>query len=84
MLSLSLAALVMVSVHSNRNPRTEVGTRDLGIKCDMPEYVFILGGIWTLGLCVREAVGCFKYYLMGYPNRTMEGAGAEGDFNCGA
>ena len=50
----------------------------------MPEYVFILGGIWTLGLCVREAVGCFKYYLMGYPNRTMEGAGAEGDFNCGA
>jgi hypothetical protein len=36
-------------------------------------------GVRTLG----KAMECFKWYLMGHPNRNMEDTGAEGEANCG-
>lgn len=45
----------MVSLHSNRNPKTEIVHRDLGVAV-MGLTMYSFGGIWTLGLCVRKAV----------------------------
>ena len=46
--------MVMVSLHSNRNPKTEVGTRDWGITM-IQQIIFWFGVIWTLGVWVRKA-----------------------------
>ena len=44
--------------------------------------IILFGGIWTLVLWVRKAVGWFKPYLMGRTSRSMEDSGAENDLNC--
>lgn len=52
--------------HSNKNPKTEVGTREwstavIGLLMPLP------GRIWnTLGLWTRKAIGRFEGYLMGH------------------
>ena len=69
----------MVSLHSNENPKIEVGTRDWGIAViDLTMLLF--GGIWIWGLW--KAVECFKWSLMDQPSRNMEDIDAEGDLNC--
>ena len=47
--------MVMMSLHSNRIPKTGVGTRDWGIAM-IGQTMFLFGGIWTLVLWVRERV----------------------------
>lgn len=41
------------------------------------------GGIWTLEVWVRKAVGCFKCCLMDYTGWIMEDGGAAGVLNYG-
>ena len=40
------------------------------------------GRIWALGLWIRNAVGHFKWGLMGHPSRSIENHG-DGDLICG-
>ena len=61
MFSFIRAAVVMVSLHSYRNPKTEVGTRDWGTAV-IGLIVFLFGGMCTQGLCVRKAVECFMLF----------------------
>jgi hypothetical protein len=44
--------------------------------------LFLFGGMWILALW--KTVGCFKWELLGHPNKSMEDSGAEGDLNSGA
>ena len=37
----------------------------------------------NLELWIWKAVGCFKWDVIGHPNRNMKDIGAEGDLNCG-
>ena len=46
--------------------------------------MFLIGGMWTLGLWIRKAVELFKWGLMDCSSRSVEDGGAEGDVNCGA
>ena len=72
--------MVMVSLHSNRNPKTEVVIRDWGI--DVKGLtIFLFGGIWTLVLWVRKAVECFTYCLMGHSSRSMKDSCLKSDLN---
>lgn len=48
MFSFIRVVMVMVSLCSNRNAKTEVGTRDWGIAV-IDLTVFLFGGMWTLG-----------------------------------
>ena len=74
--------MVMVSLHSNRNPNTEVDTRDWGI-AGLSQTMFLFGVIWTLVLWVRKTVEGFKRCLMGHTSRSMKDNSAEYDLNCG-
>jgi hypothetical protein len=48
--------MVMVSLHSNETPtKAEMDTRDWAIVV-IGLTIFLLGGIWILALCVKEAV----------------------------
>ena len=40
------------------------------------------GGRYTLKLCIREAVKCFKVELVGHLIRNLEDGGTKGNFNC--
>jgi hypothetical protein len=64
----------MVSVHSSGTLRQKLvpGTGVL----------LLFGGMWIWGLCIWEAMECFKWGLMGHSNRTMEDFVAESDLNC--
>ena len=44
--------------------------------------MFLFGGMWTLDLWVKKAMGCIKSCLMGHTTRNMKGSGGEDDFNC--
>jgi hypothetical protein len=63
--------MVMVSLHSNRNAKAEVGTRDWNIAV-IGLTMLLLGGMWSLRLWVRKAVECFKWSLVNRPSRDME------------
>lgn len=71
-----------MTLPSNRNPQTEIGTRDLGtavVGCTM----FLFGGIWNvLRVWIRKVIRHFKHGLMGHPSRSMEESVAESKMNC--
>ena len=75
-------ALVMVSLHRNRNPKTEVGSRDWGIAF-IGLIMFLFGGMKILGVWIWKVIEVFKWDLMGHPSRNMEDLGAEHDLNLG-
>lgn len=58
--------MVTLSLYSKRNPMTDVDTWDWGIFVIVPTIV-VFKGIWTLGVWIREAVGCFKCYFLNGP-----------------
>lgn len=70
-----------MSLHGNRNPETEVGTRDWDVTV-IGLIMFLFGEMWTLVLWVTKAVGCFKYCWMGHTSRNVEDDGADNDLNC--
>lgn len=67
----------MLSLHSNRNPKTEIVTRDMGIAV-MGLTMFSFGGFGTLGLWVRKAVDNSKTFLMGHSSKSIEDSVAGG------
>lgn len=69
-----------MSLHGNRNPKTEVGTRDWDVAV-IGLIMFLFGGMWTLVLWVTKAAGCFKYHSMDHTSRSVED-GADNDPNC--
>ena len=71
-----------MSVHSSRIlTKAEVGTRDWGIAV-IGLTMLLFGRRWILGFWIWEAVGCFKWGIMGYPSRNMEGFVTESGLNC--
>ena len=70
----------MLSLHSNGNPITKVGTRDLGIAV-IGLTMLLFGRMWIWGLWIWKAVGRFKWGLMNYLYRNMEGFVIESDLN---
>ena len=72
----------MVSLHSIRNTKTEVGTRDWGVAV-IGLTMFLFEEIQTLGLWIRKLVDRFKCCLMGHPNRNREDSDTECDLNYG-
>lgn len=62
--------------------KMEAGTKDWGIAV-IDLIILLFERIQTLRLWNREAVECFKCYLMGYTSRCMEDSGAECDLSCG-
>ena len=73
--------MVMVSLHSNRNPKMEVDIRDCCIVV-IGWTMFLFGELWILGLWVKKVEECFNWGLMSHSSRSMEDSGAEG-LNCG-
>ena len=51
--------MAIESLHNNRNPKTESGTKDWSIVV-IGLTMFLFGGIRALGVWIREAVECFK------------------------
>lgn len=72
-------SMVMVSPHSNENPKTEVGMRDRVIAV-MGLIMLFFEVIWTYLLLLGKAVG--KHWLMRHTIRTMENKGADKDLKC--
>ena len=66
--------MVLVFLHSSRNPKTRVGTNEVGNRCDRPAYGFgwIVEGIGNSGLekplsfesSVRHSVGAWEIKKM--------------------
>lgn len=73
-------AVVTMSLHGNRNPKTDVGTRDWDVTV-MGLIMLLFGGMWTLVLWVTKAAGCFKYCSMDHTSRSVEDDGADNDLN---
>jgi hypothetical protein len=51
-------AFIMVSLHSNENPKTKVGTRDWDIAV-LGLTILLFGRMWISGLWIWKAVECF-------------------------
>jgi hypothetical protein len=75
--------LVIVSLHINGNPKTDFGTRYLGIAV-VGLTMLLFGRIWIWGHWKWKAVKCIKWGLMDYPSKNMEDFIAEGNLNCGS
>ena len=71
MLSCVKVVLVMVSFHSNGNPKTEVGTRDWGIAV-IGLTMVLFGGMQIWGLWIWKAMECFTWDLMGLQVRILK------------
>jgi len=74
MFSFIRVAVVIVSLHSNRKPKTKVGTRGWGIAM-IDVTMLSFGGVWTLKLWIRKVVESFNFGLMGHTSRNMEDSG---------
>ena len=71
----------MMSLHSNGNPKIQVGTRNCGIAV-IGLTMLLFEGMLTLGLW--KALGYFKWGLMGIlVDASHEDSGAEGDLDFG-
>lgn len=68
----------MVIVSLQTLTKTEVGTRDWGIAM-IGLTMLLFERMWTMGLWIRKAVGCFKGCLIGHPSRSVENSGTEYD-----
>lgn len=67
--------MVTVSLQGNRDPKTEVGTRDWDVAV-IGLIMVLFGGIWTLVLRVtKAAAGCFKYCSMDHTRRSVKDSG---------
>jgi len=69
MFSFIKVVMALVSFHSDRNARTEVGTRGPGVAV-IGLTMLLFGGIWTLRLWVWKGVESFRWGLMGQPSRS--------------
>lgn len=61
----------------NRSPKTEIGTRDWEIAV-IGLTIFLLGGMWALGLWIRKTIGHYKGGLMGNTSKSMEDSRVQG------
>ena len=43
---------------------------------------FLFGEMWIWEFWIWKVVECYKWGLIGHPNRNMEDIGVEGDLNC--
>lgn len=68
-----------MSLHSNGNLKTEVGTSDWDIDV-IGLTMLLFGGMWICRLW--KAIECFKCCLVDHPIRNLEDIGSEGDLNC--
>lgn len=62
---IKVAVVIMQCGHSNRNPKTKVGTRN----CDIAVKglsMLLFGRMWVLGFWVRKAFARIKWCLMGH------------------
>ena len=69
MFSFIRVALVMVSLHSNGNPKTVVGSRYDIVVIILTTLLFGVMWIWQ----IWKEVECFKWGLLVNPGRNMEG-----------
>ena len=71
----------MISFHSNRKPKTKVGTMNWCITVK-GLTMLLFEGIWTRGPWIRKVLELCKFCLMGNLYRNMEDSGAGHDLNC--
>ena len=64
--------VVMVSLLSTRNIKTEIGTRSGVIV--VTDLTMLLGGMWALGLWIRKVL---KWGLVGHTRRSREDSDTE-------
>ena len=75
--------MVIVSLHSNGNPKTEIVTRVLGIAV-MGLTIFLFRGMLIWGLWIwKVVVECTKFGLIGHPSRNMDDICGGCDLNSG-
>ena len=68
----------MVSLHSNRNPKTETVTKDMSMAV-IGLTMFSFGGMCTFGPCVKKAVEGSKSYVIVHTSEIMEDSVAGGN-----